>query len=48
MRPLNYARWRWCLGEDTSYKYLLLYNKNIRIDFDDELKLGDVRYHNMA
>ena len=27
--------------------YLLLYNKNIRFDFDDELTIGDVRYDNM-
>ena len=28
--------------------YLLLYNKNIRLDFDDELKIGDFRYDNMT
>ena len=29
-------------------KYLLLYNKNIQFDFDDELKLRDFRYDNMT
>ena len=28
--------------------YFLLCNKNIRFDFDDELKIGDVRYDNMT
>ena len=30
--------------------YFLLYNKNIRFDFEnaDELKIGDVRYDNMT
>ena len=28
--------------------YLLLYNKNIRFDFDDKLKIGDVRYDNIT
>ena len=27
--------------------YLLLYNKNIRFDFHDELKIGDVRYKHL-
>ena len=29
-------------------KYFLVCNKNIRFDFDDELKIGDVRYDNMT
>ena len=28
--------------------YFLLYNKNIRFDFDDELKIGDVRYKHLT
>ena len=28
--------------------YFLIYNKNIRFDFDDDLKIGDVRYDNMT
>ena len=28
--------------------YLLDYKKNIRFDFDDELKIGDVRYDDMT
>ena len=28
-------------------KYLLVYKKNIRFDFDDELKIGDVRYKHL-
>ena len=28
--------------------YFLLYNKNIRFEVDDELKIGDVRYDNMT
>ena len=28
--------------------FLLLYNKNIQFDFDDELKVRDVRYDNMT
>ena len=29
-------------------KCFLHCNKNIRFDFDDELKIGDVRYDNMT
>ena len=28
--------------------YLLLYKKKYPVDFDDELKIGDVRYDNMT
>ena len=28
--------------------YLLLYNKNIRFDFDYKLKTGDVRYKHLT
>ena len=31
-----------------SFKYLFLYNKNIRFDFDDELQIGDVRYKHLT
>ena len=29
-------------------KYLLLYKKKYPVDFDDELKIGDVRYDDMT
>ena len=32
----------------TTYKYLLLYKKKYPVDFDDELKIGDVRYNNVT
>ena len=32
---------------DCSITYLLLYKKKYPVDFDDELKIGDVRYDNM-
>ena len=28
--------------------YFLNYKKNIRFDFDDELKIGDVRYKHLT
>ena len=28
--------------------YFLVYKKNIRFDFDDELKIGDVRYKHLT
>ena len=28
--------------------YLLLYKKKYPVDFDDELKIGDVRYDNIT
>ena len=28
--------------------YFLVYKKNIRFDFDDEFKIGDVRYDNIT
>ena len=28
--------------------YLLLYKKKYPVDFDDELKIGDIRYDNMT
>ena len=34
-------------AKDIYYMYFLAYNKNIRFDFKDEFKVGDVRYDNM-
>ena len=48
-KPLFYGKRQHSTSSKWTYytfqfKYFLVYKKNIRFDFDDDLKIGDVRY----
>ena len=44
---LNLAQ-NYCFKYKITTSTKLCYNKNIRFDFDDELKIGDVRYKHLT